>query len=123
MVFYIAVGRGINLRFADPTMTFAQIYVPIVAGLYLTYYAQQARGVFLLLGVSAVMDGLFQMSTRAFLVPSGAVLASYAFLIALLTLTRPSEIVLQVEILSSKRTASWRGATANLSLPSCASKN
>ena len=99
VVFYIAVVRGINLRFADPTMTFAQIYVAIVAGLYLMYYAQQARGVFLLLGVSAVMYGLFQMSTRAFLVLTGAVLASYAFLIALLTLTRPSEIVLQVEIL------------------------
>ena len=99
VIFYVAVVRGINLRFSDPNMTFAQIYFAIAVGLYLMYYAQQARGAFLLLTVSAVMYGLFQMRTRAFVMLTVAVLASYAFLITLLVLFRPSEIVLQVEVL------------------------
>ena len=98
-LFYLAVVRGINLRFSDPTMTFAQIYCAMAAGLYVMYYAQQARGVFLLLSVSAIMYGLFQMNTRIFMALTGAALASYAFLIALLVLNRPHEIVLQVEVL------------------------
>ena len=98
-VFYVAVVRGVNLRFSDPNMGFAQIYFAIAAGLYLMYNAQQARGVFLLLSTSAVMYGVFQMRTRALVLLSAAVLSSYGLLIVLLTLFRPAEIVLQVEVL------------------------
>jgi diguanylate cyclase (GGDEF)-like protein len=98
-LFYLVVIRGMNLRFSDPTMTFAQIYFAMAAGLYVMYYAQQARGVFLLLSVSAIMYGLFQMRTRVFLALTGAVVASYAVLIALLVVNRPNEIVVQVEVL------------------------
>ncbi len=98
-LFYLAIVKGINLRFADPNMTFAQIYFAIAAGLYVMYYAQEARGVFLLLSVSAIMYGLFQMGTRALLALTAAVVATYAFLIVLLVINRPDEIVVQVEVL------------------------
>lgn len=47
--FYLAIRTGFNLRFADPGMTAAQILLASAAGLYVMYFAQQARGVFLLL--------------------------------------------------------------------------
>lgn len=94
-----AVLTGFNLRFSDPGMTGAQIYLSSAGVLYVMYYAQQARGVFLLLGVTAMMYGLFQLSTRTFLRLSVAVLASYATLIWLLHVNRPAEMNLQVEIL------------------------
>lgn len=94
-----AVLTGFNLRFADPGMTSAQIYLASIAVLYVMYHAQHARGVFLLLGVTAMMYGLFQLNTRTFLRLSAAVLGSYATLIWLLHVNRPAEMNLKVELL------------------------
>jgi diguanylate cyclase len=96
---YLAVLTDFNLRFADRGMTSAQILFATAAGLYVMYYAQHARGVFLLLSVSAMMYGLFQLRTRTFLTLTFLVLCGYATLIALLAIFRPHELILQIEIL------------------------
>ena len=97
--FFIAIRSKLNLRFADPSMTLAQICLSIMPGLYVMYHAQQSRGVFLLLCVSAAMYGLFQFRTREFVVMTVVVVGSYVGLIAALYLFKPDEINLQVEIL------------------------
>lgn len=96
---YLAIRSNINLRFADPSMTLAQICLSIIPGLYVMYHAQQSRGAFLLLCVSAAMYGLFQFRTRDFVMMTAVIVGGYAALIALVCLQRPAEISLQVEIL------------------------
>jgi diguanylate cyclase len=97
--FYAAIRSNLNLRFADPSMTLAQICLSIMPGLYVMYHAQQSRGVFLLLCVSAAMYGLFQFRTRDFVIMTSVVVGAYSALIALVYTNRPDEIELQVEIL------------------------
>ena len=96
---YLAIRSNFNLRFADPSMTLVQICMAILCGLYVMYHAQQARGVFLLLCISAAMYGLFQFRTRDFVIMTLVVIGGYGGLIALVYLTRPDEISLKVEIL------------------------
>ncbi len=97
--FFLAIRTNFNLRFADPSMTLAQICLSIMPGLYVMFHAQHSRGVFLLLCVSAAMYGLFQFRLRDFVVMTVVVVGGYAALIALVYAYRPSEIQLQVEIL------------------------
>ena len=97
--FYTAIRSNLNLRFADPSMTLAQICLAIMPGLYVMYHAQQSRGVFLLLCVSAAMYGLFQFRTREFIVMTAVMVGGYAALIGALFLFKPDEINLRVEIL------------------------
>jgi len=99
ITFYMAIKTNFNLRFSDPSMTLAQICLSILPGLYVMYHAQQSRGVFLLLCVSAAMYGLFQFRTRDFIIMTLVIVGGYAALIALLYVRRPSETILQVEIL------------------------
>lgn len=95
----LAVRSNLNLRLRDPNMVLIQICLAIGAGFYVMYHAQQARGVFLLLGISAVMYGLFQFRTRDFVVLTCAVLLGYIVLIGLLVLNRPAELNIEVEVL------------------------
>jgi diguanylate cyclase (GGDEF)-like protein len=99
VLFYAAIRSNFNLNFADPSMTLAQICLSIMPGLYVMYHAQQSRGVFLLLCVSAAMYGLFQFRTRDFILMTAVIVGGYAALIAVVYLQRPAEINLQVEIL------------------------
>jgi diguanylate cyclase (GGDEF)-like protein len=97
--FYLAIRTNFNLRFADPSMTLAQICLSFLPGLFVMYHAQQSRGVFLLLCVSAAMYGLFQFRTREFIIVTAVVVGGYAMLILLVFNFKPHEINLQVEIL------------------------
>ncbi len=97
--FLLAIRTNFNLRFADPSMTLVQICLSIVLGLFVMYHAQQSRGVFLMLCVSAAMYGLFKFRLREFVVMTVFVVGGYAALIVLVYLNRPSEIALQVEVL------------------------
>jgi diguanylate cyclase (GGDEF)-like protein len=97
--FYLLIRSGLNLRFADPSLTLAQMAVSIPTALFVMYQAQDARSVFLLLSLSVIMYGLFQFRTRDFIIMSALFLGGYAVLIALLMIQRPLEVLLQIEIL------------------------
>jgi diguanylate cyclase len=99
VVFYLAIRSNFNLRFADPSMTLAQICSAILIGLYVMYYAQQARGALLLLCASAAMYGLFKFRTRDYIIMSGLLVGGYAILIPVVYIVKPNEIVLQIELL------------------------
>jgi diguanylate cyclase (GGDEF)-like protein len=97
--FYTVIRTGVNLRFADPSMNLAQITLATMPGLYVMYHTQQARGVFLLLCVSAAMYGLFKFRTRDFVIMTAVLACGYSLVILLLLRYKPNEINLQVEIL------------------------
>jgi diguanylate cyclase (GGDEF)-like protein len=99
IVFYIAIKSNFNLRFADPSMGLAQICLSILPGLYVMYHAQQSRGVFLLLCVSAAMYGLFQFRFRDFVIMTCVVVGGYSTLIGLLYLYHPLSTNFKIEFL------------------------
>lgn len=96
---YALIRSGINKRFADPSMTTAQMIVATLSGLYLMYYADDFRSTFLLLGIAMLVFGMFRFKTRGFAVLAAFILLSYATVIALLLQFRPNEIQLKVEVL------------------------
>jgi diguanylate cyclase (GGDEF)-like protein len=97
--FYLAIRSNVNLRFADPSMTLVQICVSILPGLYVVYHAQQARGVLLLLCISAAMYGLFQFRTRDFIIVTALLVGGYGLLILYMYDHRVGNINLQIELL------------------------
>ena len=97
--FYLAIRSNFNLRFADPSMTLVQICMSILPGLYVMYYAEQVRGVLLLLCVSAAMYGLFQFRTRDFVVVTAVLVGGYAMLILYMYADNGNRVNHQIELL------------------------
>lgn len=84
VIVYLTIRSGINKRFDDPSLTFVQIAVPAVLGLYLMYFAGEARSTFLLLGVTMFAFGMFRFKVRDFIALAVFILLGYAILVALL---------------------------------------
>lgn len=97
--FWVLMRTDVNLRFADPSMTLAQVASSILPAYYVMYHSQQSRPVFLVLCFSAAMYGLFQFRLRDFMLLSLVVIGGYAALIGLVYLNRPNEIHVQLELL------------------------
>lgn len=96
---YLAIRTDFNKRFADPSLTFVQLALASLSGLYLMYFGDAVRSTFLLLGVAAFVFGMLRFKTRGFIYLSGFILGGYAILIALLVQFRPGDITLRVDIL------------------------
>lgn len=96
--FYLTIRTGLNKRFADPSLTTAQMAIATLSGLYLMYYADEFRSAFLLLGVAALAFGMFRFKARGFIYFALFILFSYGILIELLWMYRPQEAHLKVEV-------------------------
>lgn len=97
--FFVMIRTNRNLRFADPSMTLAQVSLSIVPAYYVMLHSQQSRPVFLILVISAAMYGLFQFRMRDFLVLSLVVIGGYASMIVVLYTSNPAGINLKIEAL------------------------
>lgn len=87
LVFYILLRSGVNLRFADPAMTLAQILVAItcVVGAYVIM--EESRGATLMLLVLVMVFGLFNLTaTQARSVAFFALVAQGLTMLAMATL-------------------------------------
>jgi diguanylate cyclase (GGDEF)-like protein len=84
---------------ADPSLTSIQIYVGILVTMYGMYFANEARGVLLLIYVIILLFGIFRLNTRSFIYLSIFTLLTYAIDIALLHLYRPQSVNLNIEYL------------------------
>lgn len=96
--FYLTIRTGLNKRFADPSLTTAQMTIATLSGLYLMYYADEFRSAFLLLGVAALAFGMFRFKARGFIYFALFILFNYGILIELLWMFRPQEAHLKVEV-------------------------
>ena len=99
VIVYFTIRSGINKRFDDPSLTFVQIAVPAVLGLYLMYFAGEARSTFLLLGVTMFAFGMFRFKVRDFIALAIFILLSYAILVGLLYRYSSTPINLKFESL------------------------
>ena len=99
LISYAVLRSGLNQRFADPSLTFFQIAVPTVLGLYLMFHAGVARSAFLLLGVTMFAFGMFRFKIREFILLAVFILYGYALLIFTLYFYAPAQVNLRLEIL------------------------
>lgn len=95
---YVVIRSGLNQRFADPSLTFFQIAVPAVLGLYIMFHAGAARSAFLLLGVTMFAFGMFRFKIKQFILLASFILVGYCLLIVLLYQIAPTQIDLRLEI-------------------------
>ena len=99
IVFYIAIRTGFNLKFADPSLTFAQMCAAILTIMYVMYYANESRGLLLLMYVIMMLFGIFRLNTRDFFLISILTLLTYGADIVLLYIFRPEGVNFRNEFL------------------------
>lgn len=99
VISYVVLRSGLNLRFADPSLTFFQIAVPAVLGLYVMFHAGVARSAFLLLGVTMFAFGMFRFKIKEFISLASFILFGYGLLIVVLFHYAPTQVDLRLEIL------------------------
>jgi hypothetical protein len=67
IVLYIIFRSGLNLKFSDPSLTIIQMCAGIMLTMYGMYYANEARGILLLVYVLILLFGVYKLNTRNFL--------------------------------------------------------
>ena len=96
---YIVFRTGLNLKMADPSMTVIQMSAAILMGMYVMYFANEARGALLLSYIIIFLFGIFRLNTRSFLYISLFTLLTYGIDISLLQLYRPQGVNFHIEYL------------------------
>jgi diguanylate cyclase (GGDEF)-like protein len=99
IVFYILIRTGFNLKFADPSLTFAQMCAATLTVMYVMYYANESRGLLLLMYVIMLLFGIFRLNTRDFFLISIFTLLTYGADIILLYIFRPEGVNFRNEFL------------------------
>lgn len=78
LVFVYGVLRsGLNLRFRDPSLTFAMCAAAILVIAYMLHHAESARGMGLVLYVVAMTFGIFRLDTRRMLALAALALGAH----------------------------------------------
>jgi diguanylate cyclase len=96
---YIFFRTGLNLKMADPSLTGLQMSAAILVTMYGMYFANESRGVLLLIYVIILLFGIFRLNTRNFLYISVFTLLTYGGVIVLLHLFRPQGVNFHMEYL------------------------
>ena len=101
ILFYFLFVTHANLRFRDPSLTSAQMFLSIVPALYVMYFldAGQARAIFVVIAIVPMLYGVLALNLRQFLVTGSLFVGAYALLIAALALWRSEVLNIPLEIL------------------------
>jgi len=99
IVLFIVFRTGLNQKMADPSLTAIQMCSAIVMVMYVMMFANETRGVFLLIYVVILLFGIFQLDTRRFLYVSVFTLLTYGGVIVQLHLYRPQGVNFSMEYL------------------------
>ncbi len=96
--FMVIFRTHANLRFADPTLSVAQLVTAGLAVTYLAYEAGPVRAVAMAMYLMAFIFGMFTLGVRAMIALGGFYLACYAAAIGLTAWLRPAELDVKREI-------------------------
>ena len=99
IILYIIIRTGLNLKMPDPSLTAVQMCVAILVVMYGMYFANESRGVLLLIYVIVLLFGIFRLNTRSFLYISLFAFLTYGIDIALLSIYRPQGVNFNIEYL------------------------
>lgn len=83
LAFYAVFRLGINKRFADPSLTLAQIIASTAVILYCLYESPRGHGILALIYMVSFLFGVFRLLTRELLGLTGFVAISYGLILAL----------------------------------------
>jgi len=83
VLFYFLFRFGLNLKFADPSLTTEQICVAIVFLAYFMYYTEPVRGELSLFYLVALLFGVLRVDTRQLLYLAGFALLAHGAMLAL----------------------------------------
>lgn len=98
--FFLILRRNWNLRLRDPSMTEVQLVVSMFAVMVLIYHTDAARGAFLMLFPVPLLFGVLRLRLGQMARVGAVGIAGYAAVIALLALTDPRRVQLDVEALN-----------------------
>ncbi len=89
---YTVFRAGLNRKFTDPNLTWAQVFVGNVVVMYAVYSFDQGRAVVLNLSLVVLTFGVFHFTTREFVKTALQILAGYAAVINLLMYFKPQTV-------------------------------
>ncbi len=84
VIFYCIIRSGLNLRFADPSLTAPQISVAIGALFYIVYYAGPARGIVMLWVLMIYMFAVFRLKSQQLWPLAALTWVAYGLVVGLL---------------------------------------
>jgi len=99
IILYIIFRTGLNMKFRDPSLTIIQMCAAILVTMYGMYFANESRGVLLLVYILILIFGIYKLNTRSFLYVSAFTLVTYGIDIALLNYFRSDTVNLNIEYL------------------------
>ncbi len=101
LIFFVLIKSNYNLRYSDPSMTFAQIIVSIVPPMYVMYFLDsgQARSVFLYLGIVPALYGILALNTLQFMKVALWYVFVFGLLIGTLAVYRSSAMDASLEVI------------------------
>ncbi len=78
VTFFLLFRSGLNQRFADPSLTWAQVVIATFVLMFAVYHFDKERGLALMMCLVVLSFGAFRFGTRQFFTASGLVLAGYS---------------------------------------------
>lgn len=101
LAFFALIKTDYNLRYSDPSMTFAQIVTSIVPAMYVMYFLDsgQARSVFLYLGIVPALYGILGLNTRQFFKVAVWYVIVFTTMLLMLALYRPTAMDISLELI------------------------
>ncbi|HVQ60981.1 MAG TPA: diguanylate cyclase, partial [Burkholderiales bacterium] len=92
IAFYAVFRTGLNLKFADPSLTRAQVLLANAVLMFAVYSFDQGRAMVLNLALVVLTFGVFRFTTREFVRTALQILAGYALVINLLMYLKPDTV-------------------------------
>src|SRR5262245_40989325 len=89
---YLAFRTGLNLKYADPSLTRAQVFLANAVLMFVVYSFDQGRAMVLNLALVILTFGVFRFSTREFVRTALLILVGYAAVINLLMWFKPETV-------------------------------
>ncbi len=99
ITFYGLLRSGWNQHLADPSLTLAQISVGVATGLFIMYFAHQARIIFGLMILPVFLFGVFRFRLHDFYLVALVTILGYASLIIALKINHPEEVDIKLSIM------------------------
>ncbi len=99
LIFTVLLRTGLNKKFADPSLTAAQILVGTLFILTITYLLDEWRGLMLMAYFAVLSFGYFKLKFREFLSVALFAILGYILIILYLFVYEPYRIELELELL------------------------
>ena len=98
-IFTLMLRTGLNKRYADPSLTVAQILWSTFFLLTISYVLNESRGLVLMMYFGILSFGYFQLQFREFLAIALFAILGYAFIMVYIFIFEPDRIEVKLELI------------------------